>query len=482
MADVVIHLDNARRDLLASRLLQEAFERRGVRAHLSSQRTDTLLLRRRRPFAFISSRGDFPWLRDVAKCCTVYVMPSEGARLTNETMTAVFTGRSGSQARAGVGGLTEETFSYIRRVFLWGRQTESVLQDTGLFRPEQLMVTGNPRFDLYSALRTGAPPQRRKGFTLGAAFSVKTTSVFDGRPYYARWLYRLDETLMDRLNLLPPGRHWEDLVWRDFAVLRRLMKVLRLVIENTDWDVLLRVGVFEDPEDYRFLLDLAPGRIRIQPAQEQQADFLTQVDALLTCSSTVGMEALALDIPVIAMLFSIPVDRLADHIDSKTNGLDLLRSIYHAPESIEQAFQMLEQASRGELRASPNPAVAAQTLCDLYDWPLSEPAAERIADAVLADHAAADRKPSRECFRDHCRFKDRRLEAATRVLSFAEDAVLDVAGMLAVPKFWLADRATGAFVAHREMYQLKNAAVERQVVRYRAMTGRDAPDGTRERL
>lgn len=453
--NVVILVDNSPRDLLACRLVQDELRARGARATLCSKRSNAMVLRRERPDAYVSSRGDFPWLRSIAECCDVYVLPAEGARLTNETMTAVFTGRAGDAARSHA-DLPRDAFRFIRRAYLWGPETRDVLMKTGLFESEQLMVTGNARFDLYRERghRVRKPGERLR---IGVAFSAKTTSAFNGELDYARTFYGFEDSQIDKVNLVQPGRNLEDWMWRDLAALRVMMRTVRRIVETTDHEIVLRVGMQEDVEDYRFLESIAPDRITIQDRRGQLYDFFSDIDVLLTCTSTIGFEALVVGVPVIATLFTVDYDHLVAHISPRTNGLELLSHIYHCPESEDQVFELLGRVGAGELPLSPDPDFLAGFLQRMYNWPMERSAAAAVADDIVA---APPRSGVRGCFRTAIPFGNAAVERATSLLPLPDHLAVSVMGPFAAAKFALDDLRTGAFRSNREHYRTRNPQVD----------------------
>lgn len=457
---VVILVDNSRRDLLACRLLQDEFLSRGVDARLCSKRGNIMELRRTRPDAYISSRGDFPWLQELSRCCNVYVVPAEGARLTNETMTAVFTGRAGDGWKDDFG---PDSFDFIRRSYLWGSETQDVLLGTGLFKPERLMVTGNVRFDSYMHRKPRPAPAGGK-LRIGVAFSAKTTSAFNGRLQHAKTFYEFDERHLEKLSLVPPGRYLEDWMWRDLVALRRMMQVTRRLVETTGHEIVLRVGMQEDVQDYLFLRDKAPDRVEVQDHRGQLYDFFSDIDVLLTCSSTVGVEALAMQVPVIATLFTVDRDHLLAHVDPRTNGFDILERIYHSPRTDEGVFALLDQAAKGDLPLTPDPAFLADFLKRLYDWPMARPAAAVIADDVIAD--IRERPGDKAAFRERLPFGNRRVESLLRALPLPDPALMRFMQAVSELKFLADDWRTGAFRSNREHYTVHNAEVDRLVREY----------------
>ncbi len=182
-----------------------------------------------------------------------------------------------------------------------------------------------------------------------------------------------------------PGRHFEDIVWRDHAILRNMMRSLRSYLESTQGEVWLRPSPFESPNEYAFLEKAYPGRINVLPNQTLP-EFLYGVDAVLTCWSTVGIEGLLLNKPVISIAGLIDQEHLFRHISPKASGFETFAQFYHRPGSEAALLEMLQQASRGELPASAqSPEAVAKLLQDLYSWPGRDSACELIAEEIARE-------------------------------------------------------------------------------------------------
>jgi surface carbohydrate biosynthesis protein len=389
----VIVVDNARRDLLPSRLLERVFNEKGWKTHVVSKRDMRLKLRELQPDACLLPRGDWPETKQIGQATNLYVIPSEGARLTPETMMSVFLGRT-YQKTEGKDRKTVyldqtfkeiENFDHIRKVFLWGENTRQFLLNTGVFRDEQLIVAGNPRLDVYRKMER----RRRKTsdkFTVGVAFSVKATNSFAGPIPYANLLFNMNPK--EKLPLVPSGRHWEDYAWRDFAILRRMMWLLRRLLQTTDYQIQIRVGPFESDREYRFLEKLYPDRIKICDRNEQLRDYLENIDAMLTCWSTTGLEAALIGIPVIGIPFLIPEEQLYFHVDAYANGFESFLKIYHTPHSEDEAVDLLAKATDGQLAATQNADFFAKEMNKLYAWPTERSSSEMIVDNIIKDVAS----------------------------------------------------------------------------------------------
>lgn len=393
---VLILVDNGIRDLLSCRILQERFVEKGVKTYLCNKRNMLLVLRQIQPDAFIVPRGDLPYLSDIAKCCNLYIAPCEGGRLTLKTMMSVFLGRvhGGGDVLSKNGARVDQAarkiidFGFIRRVYLWGVQTYQFLADSNYFKKSQLMLAGSVKLDVYRQLNNAKQP--RRDFTLGIAFSSKATSVFDGKLEYAKWLYHFDEK--SHLPMVPPGRHWEDYAWRDFAILRRMMRLIKIFLRTFDGTVYLRVAPLEDPKQYQFLEKLHPGRVIIQKDKGELYEFLASIDMLLTCWSTTGLEALLMGVPVVAIPYIMDYNHLVSHVDLEANGFTTYLPCYYLPRSEDEVIELIRKGREGTLPVSPNQEQLNQLLKNIYNWPSVRSASEVIIDDILSDLVQTERK------------------------------------------------------------------------------------------
>ena len=375
---VLLFNDNAKRDLLGLRLLEIALQKRGVRTQLCNPMNAKIKLRSFRPHAFIAARGDAKIARDASGACKVYVVPGEGGQQTKETILSVFMGR---------GYWRLDAVDWISRCYLWNDSTREWLLETGMFSNDQLMVVGNTRLDIYRtpALLRSIREDSGGGFRLGVAFSAKSTSTYAGHPRFAQVYYDMHRDMT--FPITAEGGHFEDVVWRDHAILRRMMRNIRYYLETTDGQLWLRPSPFESPREYRFLEQLYPGRVRVWPNQTLP-EFLSGVDALLTCWSTTGLEALLLGIPIISIAETIDQERLFQHISARASGFETYTPFYHMPRSEEELFTLIDRAREKKLGMSPRPdEEVSRLLHEIYNWPGATPTADLIADDLIGDLA-----------------------------------------------------------------------------------------------
>ena len=77
---ILIVADNARRDFIATRLLQRAFQKKGVDARLSTLLNMVPSLRRFKPHGVMSNRANMDFAKPASACTRIYIFPAEGER------------------------------------------------------------------------------------------------------------------------------------------------------------------------------------------------------------------------------------------------------------------------------------------------------------------------------------------------------------------------------------------------------------------
>jgi surface carbohydrate biosynthesis protein len=367
MKRVLLWNSNSKRDLLGIRLLEKALRKKGLLTKVCNDDQMKMQLSTFRPDGLIAARGNNAVIQQSAQACKVFIVPGEGNQMTKETMLSVFMGRSFFKL---------DSVEWIERCYLWGEPTKKWLLDTGLFNEAQIKVVGNTRIDIYrdkdllGQLRSRKP----KKFVLGVAISAKSTSTAnDSSPRYANTYFNMHPEA--EFPFVPKGRHFEDICWRDHAILRLTMRYMNRFLQMQKGDIVYRPSPFEDPREYRFLNSVYDGRVRLKDDQPLP-EFLCGIDALLTCWSTTGLEALLLGIPVISIAGTMNQEHLFRHISPKASGFESYVPFYHRPE-------ILKKAAQGQLRASPKTdEELEQLLHDTYTWSAPRSACEEISDDV----------------------------------------------------------------------------------------------------
>lgn len=372
---ILLVADNARRDFIATRMLQRAFLKKGADARLSTLLDMVPNLRRFKPHGVMANRANMSFAKPASKCSRIYVFPAEGAYLTKESMLAVFKGEAYERI---------DSVEWVRRCYVWSDYVRNSLLETGMFRDDQLTVAGSPRLDVYRHhVRTRALPTDPKEFTLGVAFSAKTTSAYYGEPHYARALFDFHKDFS--FPWLPPRRHFEDMCWLDQATLRLSMRYLKRFLEDFPGKVIFRPSPFEDEKEYMFLQKRYPKRVKVM-LNVPLSEWLSRIDLLMTSWSTTGLEAYIEGIPVISIVGTMDQEHLFRHVDKVAGGFEKFVASFHLPETEDELFEKIRAAHTGELSVAPqSKEEVARLLSDLYNWPYQKAAHEVITDDVLHD-------------------------------------------------------------------------------------------------
>ena len=138
---ILLYNDNSKRDLLGIRLVEEELKKLGFKTKICNPDSLKPSLFTFKPHGFVASRADHTSpVFEISKLCKVFIVPGEGGQQTKETILSVFMGRSYFKLK---------DVSWITKCYLWGYPTYDWLLEAGLFRKNQLMVTGNSRIDIY---------------------------------------------------------------------------------------------------------------------------------------------------------------------------------------------------------------------------------------------------------------------------------------------------------------------------------------------
>lgn len=385
---ILILVDNARRDLMSCYVMRKAFENLGCKVKFCSKRNYNLVFNHFCPDAFLVTRGDYPFLKSFSNQAKIFVVPSEGGRLTAETMRSVFFGRFHKQDNFDQFGNVITDFNFITRVYLWGVLSKQLMEKEDYLRDGQVRVVGNPRLDIYSMMSRKKQSAMNSDIrnTIGIAVSVKSLSCAPAKPNYLQLIHGLlDERTAMRFPMVPEGRHYEDFVWRDFAVARKLMTLVKRIINETDAVIKIRVGPFEDPKDYYFLKEMYPGRVLIQKENELLLEFIEQIDCLLTCWSTTGLESVICEKPVIAFPFTMDRKHLSAHVNEEANGFNSFLKLYHTPVNDNECISLIKSALSHKLADVPDRKFRDDFLMKLYNLPNANIASEIIAEDVLGE-------------------------------------------------------------------------------------------------
>ena len=366
---ILIHNDNTKRDLLGIKILQLELDKLGFKTKICNSQEAEIMFRSFKPNIFLASRADQNISKQASKNCLVFIIPGEGGHQTKETMLSVFMGRAYWKL---------DNVDWIKKCYLWNKETFNWLIETKLFKEKQLKVVGSPRLDIYKnkTLLNILDKNKEKKFKIGVAFSAKSTSTYYGPPHFPKVYYDMNPKMNFPITI--KGGHFEDIVWRDHSILRNMMTVIKTCIENNYGDIILRPSPFEDPKEFDFLEKSYPNKIKVLPNQTLP-EFLSEIDLLLTCWSTVGLEAIILNKPVISIAGLIAEKRLFQHISKTASGFDSFVNFYSKPKSIEELGKEIIKIKNKTYQPKNSKLKKDKLLNDLYNWESKKLTSKEIA-------------------------------------------------------------------------------------------------------
>lgn len=376
---VLIHNDNSKRDLLGLKILQFELEKLGFKTKICNSQEAEIMFRLFKPNIFLASRADQYISKQASKNCLVFIIPGEGGHQTKETMLSVFMGR---------GYWKLDNVSWIKRCYLWNKNTYDWLIESKLFKESQLKVVGNSRLDIYKNKRLlDFLNNKKKKFKIGVAFSAKSTSTYFGPPHFPKVYYNMNPKMNYPITI--EDGHYEDIVWRDHSILRNMMAVIKSCIDNNVGDIILRPSPFEDPKEFDFLKNLHPNKIQVLPSQTLP-EFLSEIDVLLTCWSTVGLEAIVLNKPVISIAGLMSEKRLFQHISKRASGFDTFVNFYSSPKSITELENEIHNIKNHNSNNKDLKFKKDKLLKDLYNWDSKKLTSKEIANDIFNTVAKED--------------------------------------------------------------------------------------------
>jgi len=332
---VVIRCHNLRRDVAAAMVLAELIKRKGGDTFITRSGNHIGVLKHWKPHVVVENvGGKVEHSYKASPGSRFFYLHSEGA------------------GPWGYGSDDDAVLKYFHKVCCWGSKTvdywrERLPQD----HQHKIMLAGSPRLDLikFDAL----PRQDEPSKSIGGVGRFPTLNASYGQSAI-QWVQ---------------NEHEVDRVCFETKVYFGLYRVMRQLIEKTDYHISYRPHPEEAPERYAFLKERFGGRVTIDDSLDV-AHWMKQQRVLITTASATFLEAYVLNIPC------INIDKLSDSaVGAYYQGMAYKTGAL--PGSTDELFQML---------ASP-PPVQPNSEIDMmlkenHNWYAPASALQTIADAV----------------------------------------------------------------------------------------------------
>jgi surface carbohydrate biosynthesis protein len=251
----------------------------------------------------------------------------------------------------------------ITKIFLWGNKDLEVLNKHSKYRPDQLLVTGCPRFDIYKQL--GDKVQRADPAEIGIVTSLRFLSNYK--------LLSINQ-LIDGYSLLNQsntehrawnqGGQFADCLWWETSFLESIHSILKEDKKsNYNYKFQLRPHPLEDDLFYSDLED----KYNLNATKHIKLwDYLEKVSLIIQCFSTCSVEALMMNKPVISLINMLGTkSNNIVHEDYTTNYLE---SILWQPKSLDELFELIELNNNNEIDAVPDNKPKIEFLDNYYSY------------------------------------------------------------------------------------------------------------------
>lgn len=360
MKKIIIQNDNGTRDLFYLKIIEFFLKKKNFQTYISDVNTLKVNLRRIKPDAVLASRLDNDIIQKIKHLTNIFIIAGEGGRTTKESSLPVYFG-------SGLSTLKSKNFNWVKRVYCWNKNVKKWLIGSKKFQNKQSFVSGNPKIDIYNTqeFKKETKIRKKKNFTIGVAFSSHSTSSYKGKLWTPHQSYFYIKN--HPYAILKKGGYHEDMVWRDYGLLRIFMNSIRELLEKTNYNFLIKVGPFENIEYFKFLEKNYPKRIKICNVKLSTHAFIKKIDILLTGVSTIGIEALINKKPVFSLNGFFDQKRLYDHIDLKKSGYTSYVKLYYHIKNNKDLIDKIKLVRNKSLNfSSKNEKVTNRELESIY--------------------------------------------------------------------------------------------------------------------
>ena len=374
---ILIHIEDPRRDGSVLLALYELFRRAGARPFLSTRRTTELLLKSL-PFEAVLVAGpeniSYDLIPQVVKRTRIFMLPTEGA-IFDEGPLMIKYGGGEDKAK------WERHIETTSRFFLWGEDSRRVLQKTGRFPDEKLVVAGAPRMDFFLTR-----PSQEETAAAAAENRIGIVSSFILINSIVRvpMIHNIEGNRKINWASQSTKRHYEDRVWTEAACFRVLLDLIE-ECQHRKQPLWVRAHFQESMENWRWFKDRFPDTLYFGQDHLPFESWLTQVRAVAGFNSTTFFEAVAAGKPAVNLV-KLVGPRLDEHTDRHPQAYYPILDQVESPEDWDQMFDFLDQVGRmqpGE--PFEHSAQARSIVQEVCNFPRPVSALARVVQTVLSD-------------------------------------------------------------------------------------------------
>lgn len=311
------------------------------------------------------------WCRYMSSKSHIVLIPQEGGIPIRKIAIKRYTWPDNNNTRPFTEG--------VSKVFLWGSQTARWLLEENIFRQDQIVVSGTPRFDQYRCIQEKKHNNKKNTYTIGIANRGEAINMIYDTVVHG--IFKCKEYNGPLEAYIGNNRNWEDWIWHTVAQLRYYYILIdRMSHDQNINKILFRPDPFENYTSYNFLKKIFQSvEINRNPFL---GEFINDIDMLITEYSTVGVDALLCGKPVISVQGMIG-SRLYEHIgDTAHVDTSEIIKLFWLPKTVDEAIILVEKGCEGVLPVCPDKQILNKYLSDFYDLPRHEPSSLTIAREI----------------------------------------------------------------------------------------------------
>ncbi|PPR13009.1 MAG: hypothetical protein CFH37_01740, partial [Alphaproteobacteria bacterium MarineAlpha9_Bin7] len=355
---VLVAIDQSKRELIGAYMLEHCLSSMGMRTipcshvdlehYYARYNPDAVVL----PNAFYDSSN-------IAINSLVFVLPSESANGMPD------------QVLNTHGGAADLIYSEpVTRFFCWGTGMRNVLLETEKWRPEQLVVTGNPSTDHWLL-------PSRKNAVEESVIGLSTTfrSLSGNTPARKTNLLQLIDSIeLEGSNgsYYDFPEHAESWIFFEASLARVVAGILRALSVERLERAEIRPHPLESDWRYDFFHNISDGRINVVRTIHM-TEWLANVSVLFTYLSASALDAVVRGVPVVSLKGLVDTDALRKIPDAFSYPYDDMLWQIH---DFDQAIEYVELAREGKLPRCRDDKRFREFILHEFAFPREFPAAE----------------------------------------------------------------------------------------------------------
>ena len=325
---VLIRTSIARRDVMHSLILSKLFENNNHQVVVASLRQFNFALKKWKPDIVIFAVPHIGLLikKELPNCFRVLV-PSEGGDM-DLTIGKVYK------------DLTKEHLHSTDMIFFWNKKSMNDFKKTfPAFDKKRLFVSGNPKLDTIKFF----PNFKNKKKFIGIATRYPTINPQDGENHIVK-------------SLMPQRlKYASKFTFTSVYSFFYLMKVIERILKDTDQDISIRPHPLEDIGLYSEKIIPEFGKEFKKRIQVNSSlcliEWLSEIDLLITPTSTVSFESYLMGIPTIS------IDKIAKIKEMNVDYNQISNIIQKSciqPSSIKELMNLIKQKKKIKLVKNKN--------------------------------------------------------------------------------------------------------------------------------